>query len=61
LKYSLTTSLSQPPTSSAWGRRRRSGSLSDMAAANAATDPPPMTAKVDPSISAAIEAEVRRR
>jgi len=49
--------LSQPPSSSAWGRRRRSGSLSDMAAANTATDPPPMTAKVAPSISAAIEAE----
>jgi hypothetical protein len=28
-----------------------------MAAANAATDPPPMTAMVDPSMSAAIEAE----
>lgn len=58
LKYSLTTSLSSPPTSSAWRRRRFSGSVREITAARAATEPPPIAATVGPSkvaVTSAVE------
>ncbi|KAK6924609.1 Glycoside hydrolase family 38, N-terminal domain [Dillenia turbinata] len=50
LPYCFTTSLSSPPTSSACSFLLFSGSASDRTAARAATDPPPITARVVPSI-----------